>query len=110
MACKIFWLRVNSFAKEVVVQLDQSVDRAPVAYGKVPCIVPGGRYWHSTRRRLLTAKELAKLQGLGDDELEIAGGTTLLKNLVGNSFTAPVIGGLVLGVFVALGDRQGSMG
>ena len=98
--------RTNCFLTPVVIQLDQSVARAPFAIGQCPCIIPKGKYWHSTRRRLLTHVELAYLQGMSAAELELVGSTTLLKNMVGNSFTAPVIGALLLGVCAALGASQ----
>lgn len=103
MVRSIFYLpRINGFRTTVVIQVDQSVERSPFALEQCPCIKPGGRYWHSTRKRLLSDSELARLQGLGFAELRLLGNTTLLKNMVGNSFTAPVVSSLILGIVAAL--------
>ena len=74
--------------------------------GNVRASLLGESIGTSSRRRLLTDVELARLQGMSTKELELVGSTTLLKNMVGNSFSAPVIGALLLGICAALGGSQ----
>ena len=105
--------RLSPFHQAVVVQLDQSIERAPICLGKIPCVTPRGKYWLSRdpwspagklSGRLLVVKELAMAQGVGNEHLEdgkFQERDGKLQDLVGNSFTAPTIGALIIGAIVS---------
>lgn len=97
----------------MVIQVDQSIERAPICAGKVPCVTPRGKYWLSKdpwntadklSGRLLAIEELARVQGVGDAQMagcELKPDSKRLQDFVGNSFTAPVIGALIVGALVS---------
>ena len=90
----------------IVIQFDQDVPRQPYAINLLPCACPQGLYWlyYATephRQRLVTARELASLQGIGPEEIAVFKltrvGDVLLKDLVGNAYAGPVCGACFLG-------------
>lgn len=93
----------------IVFQTDQDVPRQPMAVAKVPCICPTGDYWLAygplREHRYLTARELASLQGVGEEELAMFRlkdvPDRLLKDLSGNAFSGPVCVAVVLSALMA---------
>ena len=102
---------------EQVVDLAPALDRIcnlPTSSGgSAPCIVPGSRLWLRRERRLLTATECGRLQGLQPDSRDDLAdfGEGDYMDLVGNAFAGNVIAAVLLGLFaVAPGlDTQASI-
>jgi hypothetical protein len=93
----------------VVFQTDQDVPRQPVGIAKVPSICPSGAYWLASgqlpQHRYLSAHELARLQGVGEQELALFRlrdvSDTLLQDLAGNAFSGPVCIAAVLSAILS---------
>lgn len=98
------------FAKvPIVFQTDQDLPRQPRAVAKVPCICPSGSYWLASgclsSHRYLSARELARLQGVGEQELAVfrlrGVSDSLLRDLAGNAFSGPVCAAAVLSALLS---------
>ena len=102
---------------EQVVDLAPALDRIcnlPTSSGgRAPCIVPDSRLRLRRERRLLTATECGRLQGLQPDSRDDLAdfGEGDYMDLVGNAFAGNVIAAVLLGLFaVAPGlDTQASI-
>ena len=95
---------VDFHSCRLIIQIDQDIPRQPWCEGLAPCILPKGQYWLAygpiADHRLMSAQELASLQGVGAEELAHFGlrqvPDTLLKDLAGNAFSGPVCMAAVL--------------
>ena len=96
----IQWRKVNPFQEVCFLDLSQCVSRTPTGLGLVPRLTPRGKLWATHLNRLLTATEHARLQGLSMHEIPsmATASDALLRDLVGNAFTLPVMVGIWLGV------------
>ena len=92
----------------VVFQTSQNVTRQPIGIGKMPCICPTGAWLANgdlSEHRYLSSRELARLQGVGDQEIAVfrlcAVPEVLLKDLAGNAFSGAVCIAAVLSAFLS---------
>ena len=86
----------------IAIQVDQCVSRAPTAFNKIPCLTSKARVFVTRLCRLIKAEETACLMGVDGSLLKRCSMETcsapLFRDLMGNSFAAPVMAAMLLGV------------
>lgn len=87
--------------RNVIVETKNSQERSrELAFGACPCIRPSGRPFLMRRNRLLRGMEVARLQGIFEQDFRHMNkfSETMIRDLAGNSFSAsvPIVGMLSL--------------
>ena len=82
--------------------LSQNLHRFPIGRGKLfQTVVPNAKIWHVGRKRLLTGREMLRLQGMPTRHAPQVMGNTA-ASLGGNGWPGPLVVALMLSVMVWL--------
>ncbi len=91
----------------MVIQLDQEIERAKIGDGFCPCVTPGGLFYYSLMRKLLTGIDFACLQGVSKADLDKYNLSDLpdkaLRDFFGNAFSSTVSTFALLSAIYCLG-------
>ena len=82
------------------VDVSQQAHRAPKSYsGIIPTIFPNMKLWSYRCKRLVTAKEMMRLQGFDPERLDLRGvSPNAIARMAGNAMSVPVVAAVMASV------------
>ena len=94
---------------DLVIDVAKSAHRAPWCIGATPCVLPNSRLHWRRQQRVLSAYEVAALQGIWPRDFPALESwcqsdtrSRVLVDMAGNAFTSTVCAAVCLGVMVAM--------